>query len=81
MQTIYSCKEQLPNISIKYFFIGRVRGRGREEERTCIAERKYYIYIIYIYHFFPIAFLGGVFYLNVTHNPNKYKIYKGYNFL
>lgn len=83
-QTIYSCKEQLPNISIKYFFIGRVGGRGRKKrQKMCIAERKYDIFIIYIYHvFLPIAFFwgGDLFYLNVTHNPNKYKIYKGYKY-
>lgn len=59
MQTIYSCKEQLPNISIQYISIGREGGIEREGERKCIAERKYYIYIIYIYHvFFQLLFWG-----------------------
>lgn len=32
MQTIHSCKEQLPNLSIRlFFFVERVRGSGREE--------------------------------------------------
>lgn len=42
MQTIYSCKEQLPSISIKYFFY-RKSGRGREggrRDRKCVLQKE-----------------------------------------
>lgn len=60
-------------------------GRKRERQKMCIVERKY-DYIIYInsVSFLSALFLGGrrfLCYLNVTHNPNKHKIHKGYNFL